>query len=73
MSNSFERPVGSPRSLRRRGFLTAALGVGGAGAAAVALKPAAQLSQGNDPQQAAKSRGYHETPHIRQYYQTTKV
>ena len=72
MSKHSQSPVGSPRSLRRRGFITAALGVGGAAGAAIVLKPATQLTQG-EGRERPPSRGYRETPHIQQYYRTAKV
>ncbi len=57
----------------RRKFLVTA-GLGGAGAAAVALggRKAAKLAQGAPAEPDAQS-GYRETEHIRKYYKTTQV
>jgi hypothetical protein len=66
----------NPRSrtnARRRGFLLA-LGVGGAGAAALAARsltggaPLTDSAAGPDA-----SKGYQVTDHVRRYYGTTKV
>ncbi|HEX8012834.1 MAG TPA: formate dehydrogenase [Casimicrobiaceae bacterium] len=58
---------------RRRGFLLA-LGVGSAGAAALAARSltggAAQTGNATD---ANDSRGYRITDHVKRYYQTTKT
>jgi hypothetical protein len=67
------------RRVGRRGFLAGA-GVAGAGVAAAAL--AARPSPSQAPGNAASAkkdappeagRGYHETAHVRKYYDTTKV
>ena len=67
------------RTSTRRGFLAGAGAVAGvAGAAAVALKSralpvTAEVVASEKPEAPAQSRGYHETAHIRKYYETTKV
>jgi hypothetical protein len=61
----------SSTTLSRRNFLLAISAGGAATAAAVAAKvvPQAQpATTGADP-----SKGYQETPHIRNYYRTTQV
>jgi len=61
----------SSSNLSRRKFLLAISAGGAATAAAVAAKvvPQAQpTTTGADP-----SKGYEETPHIRNYYRTTQV
>jgi hypothetical protein len=63
---------------RRRGFLVGGAAAGVAGAAAIALKtgarPVAGEVAGQTPRaEPAQGRGYHETAHIRKYYDTTKV
>jgi len=74
-----ETTAGEGKAPGRRGFLAGAGAVAGiAGAAAVALKSrgrpvaddVAPQAAGTDPGQG---RGYHETAHIRKYYDTTKV
>jgi hypothetical protein len=61
-------------NLRRRGFLLT-LGIGGAGAAAVALQ--SRTGGAIAPQGAidadADGKGYQMTEHIRRYYQTAKT
>ncbi len=60
---------------KRRGFLLA-LGLGGAGAAALAARklsgvaPNAATTPDDD---AAKGAGYRATDHVKRYYQTTKI
>jgi len=72
-------PGGAPpnRSPARRGFLAGAGAAGIAGAAVVAAggKQASAIAEVADeaPPKQAASRGYHETDHIRKYYDTTKV
>jgi hypothetical protein len=70
-------PVKSPRSTdtKRRGFLLA-LGLGGAGAAALAARSlsgvapnAAAMPEDTD----VKGAGYQTTDHVRRYYETTKT
>ena len=71
------QPDKSPRSTdtRRRGFLLA-LGVGGAGAAALAARklsgvaPNANTTPEGD---AVKGAGYQTTDHVKRYYETTKT
>jgi hypothetical protein len=68
--------TGGKRS--RRGFLIGAGAVAGvAGVAAVALKngaqPVTEVAAPEPDKAPAQSRGYHETAHIRRYYETTKV
>ena len=68
------------RKSSRRGFLVGAGAAAGvAGAAAIALKSGtAPVVAGEAAVEAAQKapvqgRGYHETAHIRKYYDTTKV
>jgi hypothetical protein len=82
MSNSVDLPVVSAvaepaepvvSDVRRRRFLLA-MGLGGAGAAAVALKAAAPVVPAITPDiVAADSAGYRESAHIRNYYRTAKI
>jgi len=61
--------------VKRRGFLLA-LGVGGAGAAALAARklsgvtPNAATTSDDD---AAEGAGYQVTDHVKRYYETTKI
>lgn len=59
---------------KRRGFLRAAGGAGALGALAVVASdaPAAPEPAAAPAADPAKSVGYHETEHIRQYYRTAK-
>lgn len=72
------QPVKSPRSTdtRRRGFLLA-LGLGGAGAAALAarsLSGGVAANAAATPEDAAvKGAGYRTTDHVKRYYETTKT
>lgn len=71
------QPVKSPRSTdtRRRGFLLA-LGLGGAGAAALAarsLSGVAQNAAATPEDAAVKGSGYRTTDHVKRYYETTKT
>ena len=61
-------------NLQRRGFLLT-LGVGGAGAAAVAVRTlsAGSVAPGAAPEPDANGDGYRLTDHVRRYYRTTKV
>ena len=61
-------------NLQRRGFLLT-LGVGGAGAAAVAVRSlsAGSVAPGAAPEADADGTGYRVTEHVRRYYRTTKV
>ncbi len=63
----------TPKTTDRRRFLVTA-GLGGAGAAAVALggRKAAKLAQAEPAREDAHD-GYRETEHIRKYYKTTQV
>lgn len=65
-------PVAQPADTRRRRFLFG-LGAGAASAAAAAVTaaPATATSQ-DEPSGAPKSRGYHETDHVRSYYRTAR-
>ena len=71
------QPVKSPRSTdtRRRGFLLA-LGLGGAGAAALAarsLSGVATNATATPEDAAVKGAGYRTTDHVKRYYETTKT
>jgi len=71
------QPDKSPRSTdtRRRGFLLA-LGLGGAGAAALAarkLSAIAPNATATPDDDAAKGAGYQTTDHVKRYYETTKT
>ena len=57
---------------RRRGFLLA-MGVGGAGAAAVAARVATGIAPQSDADDAGDAKGYQETEHVRRYYRTAKI
>jgi hypothetical protein len=58
---------------RRRGFLLA-LGAGGAGAAALAVRSLTGVAPQTEPAtDADSSRGYQVTDHVKRYYQTTKT
>jgi hypothetical protein len=60
-------------NLRRRGFLLT-LGVGGAGAAAVAVRSLSAASVTHDTvAPAADDGGYAATAHVRTYYKTAKI
>jgi hypothetical protein len=63
----------SRTNARRRGFLLA-LGIGGAGAAALAARSlAGSAAQGGSTADADEARGYQVTDHVRRYYRTAKV
>jgi hypothetical protein len=66
----------SPRNanLQRRGFLLT-LGVGGAGAAALAARKlsGSAIAPGASPEPDADGTGYRLTEHVRRYYHTAKV
>jgi len=74
---SHRDPMGPPSSAaraantNRRRFLT--LGAGAAGAAAAAPVLAAQGALVDAHAAEAKSQGYQETPHVRNYYATTRI
>ena len=58
----------------RRTFLKKLAAAGGAGAAVAMTSRSAFASPDQEPAPAAtKQRGYHETPHIRDYYRTAKL
>jgi len=61
-------------NLQRRGFLLT-LGIGGAGAAALAARklPGSAIAPGASREPGADSAGYRVTEHVRRYYQTAKV
>jgi len=64
-----------PPDIRRRGFLLA-LGVGGAGAAALAarkLSGVAPNATATPEGDAEKGAGYQATDHVKRYYETTKI
>jgi hypothetical protein len=73
-STSFSNNGPSPvTNMRRRGFLLT-LGVGGAGAAAVAARSWTAALPGESSADAnADSKGYQTTDHVRRYYQTAKT
>lgn len=59
--------------LSRRNFLLT-LGAGGAAsAAAIVAKTAPQAQPADGADDKKKTRGYHSSEHIRNYYRTTKV
>ena len=71
------QPDKSPRATdtRRRGFLLA-LGLGGAGAAALAARSLSGVAPNvaATPEDAAvKGAGYRTTDHVKRYYETTKT
>jgi hypothetical protein len=61
-------------NLQRRGFLLT-LGVGGAGAAAVAARKLSgnMVAPGETREPDADGSGYQMTEHVRRYYQTAKL
>jgi predicted nicotinamide N-methyase len=61
----------TPPRVHRRDFLRQAL-TAGAGLAAVAVMPRGVAAAASDgiPPAAPQARGYHLTPHIRDYYQS---
>ena len=67
-------PSSQQTNLRRRGFLLT-LGIGGAGAAAVALKSrtGGVIAPDTAPDVDANGKGYQLTEHVRRYYQTVKT
>jgi hypothetical protein len=70
------QPDKSPRSAdtRRRGFLLA-LGLGGAGAAALAARKFSGVAPSADATENAEvtGAGYQTTDHVKRYYETTKT
>lgn len=63
-----------PVTRSRREFLRGAAVVGGAATLAVVAKAGAASVQGEAKETVAApaSKGYHETPHIRAYYETAR-
>jgi hypothetical protein len=61
-----------PANAKRRGFLLA-LGLGGAGAAAIAARSLSDVAATDATDSAASSDGYRLTDHVKRYYQTTKT
>jgi hypothetical protein len=61
----------SSTDVKRRRFLLA-LGAGSAGAAAAAV-PVANAVEAATSQQAAESKGYRDTEHVRDYYASTRL
>jgi hypothetical protein len=61
-------------NLRRRGFLLT-LGIGGAGAAAIALqsRTGGVIAPDSAADTDANGKGYQTTEHVRRYYQTAKT
>ena len=57
---------------RRRGFLLA-LGVGGAGAAALAARSLTGVAPSGEIPSNVDGQGYQETDHVKRYYQTAKT
>ena len=69
-SNSESSPA---TNMRRRGFLLT-LGVGGAGAAALAVQSwTAAVPAESSAGTAVGGKGYQATDHVRRYYQTAKT
>ena len=73
------RPESDSRATnaKRRGFLLA-LGLGGAGAAALAARKLSGVASSaatapDDDDDAAKGAGYRATDHVKRYYETTKI
>jgi hypothetical protein len=70
--------VTSSKAPARRGFLAGvgAAGVAGAAVIAAGRGAAPSVAEAADPEAAPKpvaGRGYHETDHVRRYYDTAKV
>ena len=59
--------------LSRRNFLFAIGAGGAAGAAAIVAKTVPQAVPAASAENKKKTRGYHASEHIRNYYRTTKV
>ena len=58
---------------RRRNFLLA-LGLGGAGAAALAARSLSSVApEAEQPDDGAAAAGYQESEHVRRYYRTAKI
>jgi Flp pilus assembly CpaE family ATPase len=71
-ASSPQQSSGQRINSRRRGFLLA-MGVGGAGAAAVAARVATGVAAQSDIVDAEDGKGYQETEHVRRYYRTAKI
>lgn len=76
--SSITPATAATRSAGRRGFLAGAGVAGVAGAAVLATRgtgrPVADEAAAEAvPPKALANRGYHETDHVRKYYDTTKV
>ena len=78
--STIDQRVGASRvsASGRRGFLAGAGAAGVAGAAVLAVGGKGPVPAGDAAAEAAPvkplaGRGYHETDHIRKYYDTTKV
>ena len=67
-------PSSQQTNLRRRGFLLT-LGIGGAGAAAVAIqsRTGGVIAPESAANVDANGKGYQVTEHVRRYYQTVKI
>lgn len=63
-----------PADAKRRGFMLA-LGAGGVGAAAMAVRslPGAAPAAASGGAEATSGEGYRLTDHVKRYYQTTKT
>ncbi|MBL8524109.1 MAG: hypothetical protein JNN20_10495 [Betaproteobacteria bacterium] len=62
-----------PENNRRKFLVGATLGSAGAVAAAVVGGTATDVLDTTKVAAAKKVKGYHETDHIRQYYETTRI
>jgi hypothetical protein len=74
-NTSSASPENSPRAAnaKRRGFLLA-LGVGGAGAAAIAARSLSGVAPAaTDASDSASGESYRLTDHVKRYYQTAKT
>ena len=68
------KPVEKPENKRRNFLLGATLGSAGAVAAVVAGGSAGVIEAvATADTKVKKPKGYHETPHILQYYDTTRI
>ncbi len=67
------KPVEKPENKRRNFLLGATLGSAGAVAAVVAGGGTAEILEVAAAPAVKKPKGYHETPHILQYYDTTRI
>ena len=62
----------SRTNARRRGFLLA-MGLGGAGAAALAARSLTGAAPQGDADDASDAKGYQVTDHVRRYYRMAKI